>query len=164
MTIHPVKEAWLALLLAKKVTVLAKYSDFAEVFLEESANVFPEQIKVNEHFIKLEKGNKLSYGPSYSLEPVELKTLKIYIETNLANGFIRASKLPASAPILLVYKPNDSFCLCVNYRELNNVTIKKWYPLPLIGESLDRLSWAKWFTQLNLTSVYHRMRIKMGDK
>ena len=86
--IYPVKKAQKALLLAKKITVLAEYFDFANVFLEESANVLPEQIGVNEHAIKLEKGKEPLYGSIYSLEPVELKTLKTYIKTNLANGFI----------------------------------------------------------------------------
>ena len=137
MTIHPARQAQLALLLAKEVTVPVEYSDFADVFLQKSANVLPERTGANKHAIELKKGNQPPYGPIYSLGPVELETLKIYIETNLANGFIRASKSPAGAPILFVRKPNGSLCLCVNYQGLNNFTIKNWYPLPLIGESLD---------------------------
>ena len=95
---------------------------------------------------------------------MELKTLKAYIETNLANGFIRPSKSPAGAPILFDRKSDGSFRLCVDYRGLNNLTIKNQYPLPLIGESLDRLGRAKRFTQLDLTSAYHRMRIREGDE
>ena len=98
------------------------------------------------------------------LGPVELETLKTYIETNLANGFICPSKSPAGAPILFNQKPDGSLWLCINYRGLNNLTIKNRYPLPLIGESLDWLGWAKQFTQLGLTSAYHQMRIKEGDK
>ena len=78
----------MALLLAKEVTVPAKYRDFADVFLEESANVLLEQIRANGHAIKLEKGKQPSYRPIYSLGPVELKTFKTYIETNLVNSFI----------------------------------------------------------------------------
>ena len=95
---------------------------------------------------------------------MELETLKAYIETNLANGFIRPSKSPAGAPILFDWKSDGSLWLCVNYRGLNNLTIKNRYPLPLIGESLDRLGRAKRFTQLDLTSAYHRMRIREGDE
>ena len=95
---------------------------------------------------------------------MELETLKTYIETNLATGFIRPLKSPHGAPILFICKPNGSFRLCVNYRGLNNLTIKNWYPLPLIGESLDQLEQAKRFTQLDLTSAYHRIRIKEGNK
>ena len=164
MTIHPATKAQLALLLAKKVTVPTKYSDFADVFLQKSANILLEQTGLNEHGNKLEESKQPPYGPIYSLGPVKLETFKTYIKTNLANGFIRALKSPASTPILFVHKLNDSLCLCVNYWGLNNLTIKNRYPLPLIGKSLDWLGQAKRFTQLKLTSAYHRMRIKEGNE
>ena len=164
MTIHPAREAQLALLLAKEVTVPTKYSDFADIFSEKSANVLPERTRANKHAIKLEKGKQPPYRPIYSLGLVELETLKTYIKTNLSNGFIQASKSPAGAPILFVRKLDGRFRLCVNYRGLNNLTIKNWYPLLLIGKSLNRLGRAKQFTQLDLTSAYHWMRIKEGDE
>ena len=132
--------------------------------MEEKASILPEVTELNQHAIELQEGQQPPYGPIYSLGPVELETLKTYIETNLANGFIRPSKSPAGAPILFVGKPDGSLRLCVDYRGLNNLTIKNRYPLPLIGESLDRLGRAKRFTQLDLTSAYHRMRIKEGDE
>ena len=144
--------------------MLTEYLDFANVFLEKSANVLPEQTKAIEHAIKLGEGKQPSYGAIYSLGSVELETLKTYIETNLANNFIRASKSPVSAQILFVRKRNGSFRLWINYQGLNNLTIKNRYPLLLIGESLDRLGWAKQFTQPNLTSAYHQMGIKEGDE
>ncbi len=95
---------------------------------------------------------------------MELETLKVYIENNLASGFIRPSKSPAGAPILFDKKSDGSLRLCVDYRGLNNLTIKNRYPLPLVGESLDRLGRAQRFTQLDLTNVYYRMRIREGDE
>ncbi len=86
------------------------------------------------------------YGHIYSLRPVELETLKAYIENNLASGFIRPSKSPAGAPILFDKKPDGSLRPYVDYRGLNNLTIKNRYPLPLVGESLDWLSRARRFT------------------
>ena len=59
-------------------------------------------MSINEYAIKLQKGKKLSYGPIHSLDPVELKILKTYIERNLANGFIRPSKSLAGVPILFL--------------------------------------------------------------
>ena len=164
ISIHLARKAQLALLLTKKVTVPTEYSDFADVFLEKSANVLPEGTKANEHVIKLEEGKQPSYGPIYSLGPVEFATFKIYIKTNLANGFIRALKLLASTLILFVRKPSGSLRLCVNYQRLNNLTIKNWYPLPLIGKFLDQLGRAKQFIQLDLTNAYYWMRIKKGDE
>ena len=104
------------------------------------------------------------YGLIYSLERVELETLKTYIEANLASGFIRPSQSPAGALILFVRKKNSSLRLCVDYQGLNNLTIKNCYPLPLIGESLNCLGCAKRFTQLDLTNAYHQMRIREGDE
>ena len=111
MTIHRTRQAQLALLLFKKVNGPAEYPDFAYVFLEKSANVLSEQTRVNKYTIKLEEGKQPPYGPIYSLEPVELKTLKTYIVTYLANGFIRTSKSLAGTPILFVCKPNSKLSL-----------------------------------------------------
>ena len=128
------------MLLTKNVTVPTVYSDFADVFLEKSINVLPERTRANEHAIKEEEEKQLSYGPIYSLGQVELKIFKTYIKTNLVNDFIWKSKLLTVASILIVRKLNSNFCLCVNYRGLNNLTIKNPYLLSLIGKSLDQLS------------------------
>ena len=158
------RKSWLDMLLTKKVIVPNKYSDFADVFSKKPANVLPVQIGANEHAIELEKAKQPSYRPIYSLELVQLEIPKTYIEIILMHGFIRALKSPADAPILFIHKPNASFCLCVNYQRLNNLTIKNWYPLPLIGKFLNRLSQAKWLNQLKLTSAYYQIKIKAGDK
>ena len=124
----------------------------------------PKNTYINQYTIKLQNDKQPRYGPIYSLESVELETLKTYIKTYLKTGFIWSSKFSAGIPILFDKKPNSSFWLCVNYGGLNNLTIKNWYLLPLIGEALDRLGKAKQFTQLDLTSNYHQMRIREGDK
>ena len=146
------------------IKVPAEYSDYNNVFLAENAAELLENTGMNEHIIKLEEGKQPPFGPIYSLGPVELKTLKTYIKTNLANGFICPSKSPARAPILFDRKPNRSLRLCVDYRGLNNITIKNRYPLSLIGEFLNQHGWARRFTQLDLTNTYYRMRIREGDE
>ncbi len=97
---------------------------------------------INDHTIELVDNWQPSLGAIYSLGPVELETLKVYIKNNLANGFIKPSKSSAKAPIFFNKKPNGSLRLYVDYRVLNNLTIKNRYPLPLFGKSLDRLGWA----------------------
>ena len=164
ISIYPARKAQLALLLIEKVTVPIKYLNFADVFLEKLANIFSEQTRANEHTIKLKEGMQPPYGPIYSLGLVELEIFKPYIKTNLINSFIQASKSSAYTLILFVRKPNSSLCLCVNYQGLNNLTIKNRYLLPLIAKSLDQLGWAKQFTQFDLTSVYHWIRIKEGNE
>ncbi len=144
--------------------VPSEYADFADVFSPKLAAELPEHTGINDHAIELVDDRQPPYGPIYSLGQVELETLKTYIENNLANGFIRPSKSPAGAPILFDKKPDGSLRLCVDYRGLNNLTIKNRYPLPLVGESWDRLGRARRFTQLDLTNAYHRMRIREGDE
>ena len=110
---------------------------------------------MNEHAIKLKDDEQPLFGLIYSLGPVKLKMLKMYIEINLANGFIRPFKSLAGASILFDWKPDASFYFYIDYQDLNNITIKNQYLLLLIGKSLDQLGWAKQFTQLDLTNVYH---------
>ena len=148
MPMHAERQAQVGALLFDEAAteVLAEYSDYSKVFLAENAVELPENIGMNEHAIELEEGKQSPFGPIYSLGPVELEILKTYIETNLTNGFICLSKSLAGAPILFDKKPDGSLRLCVDYRGLNNITIKNRYPLPLIGESLDQLGQARRFT------------------
>ena len=89
--------------------------------------MLPEITKFNQYAIEFQKSQQLPYEPIYSLEPVELKILKTYIETNLANGFIQPTKSPTGTPILFVRKPDNSLQLCINYWGLKNQTIKNRY-------------------------------------
>ncbi len=163
---HPSRRAQIAHLKADEAPtkVPSEYTDFVDVFLPKLAIELPEHTGINDHAIELVDDWQPPYGPIYSLGPVELETLKVYIENNLANGFIRPSKSPAGVPILFNENPDGSLRLCIDYQGLNNLTIKNWYSLPLVGESLDRLGWAWRFTQLDLTNTYHRIKIREGDK
>ena len=101
-----------------------KYLDFANVFSEEKVLVLPEYTELNEHAINLEDGKQSSYKPIYSLDSIELETLKIYIEIHLKTGFIWPSKSFVNAFILFDKKYNSNFYLCVDYWNLNNLIIK----------------------------------------
>ena len=166
MPVYAEKQAQVEALIFNEAStkVPIEYSDYSNVFSAENAAELPENTGINEHAIKLKKGKQLPFGPIYSLGLVELETLKTYIKTNLANGFIRHSKSPAGTPILFDWKSDRSLCFCVNYWGLNNITIKNRYLLPFIGESLNRFGRARQFTQLDLTNAYHQMRICEGDK
>ena len=145
LNIHPSRRPQVSGLIAEEAhtKVSAKYSDFADVFFSDLASELSEHTGINDHARELVDGQQPPYGPIYNLGPVKLETLKTYIETNLANGFIKPSKFLASAPILFDRKSDGSLRLCVNYQGLNNLTIKNRYSLPLIEESLDRLGRAK---------------------
>ena len=143
---------------------MAEYSNYSNIFSAKNTAKLPKNTGMNEHAIKLEEGKQSPFSPIYRLGPVVLETLKTYIEINLASGFIQSSKSPAKALILFNRKPNGSFHLCVDYENLNNITIKNQYPLLLIGKSLDWLGQARRFIQLDLTNAYYWMRICKSDE
>jgi len=93
-----------------------------------------------------------------------LRTLKAYIEANLANWFIQRSSSPAAAPILFAKKKDGGLRLCVDYRALNKATVKNRYPLPLISEMLDRVRETGIFMKLDLRGAYNLIRIKEGNE
>lgn len=136
---------------------------FVDVFSEEHAAELPSHTE-RDHAIDIESGKDPPYRALYRLSPKESEVLREYLVTNLAKGWIRESKSPAGAPILFVPKKDGSLRLCVDYRGLNAITIKNRYPLPLIGETIDRLAGARIYTQLDLRDAYHRIRIKDGDE
>lgn len=147
----------------KEVKLPLEYQDFEDVFSEADAATFPENTKVK-HAIDIEEGQTVPYGPIYPLSASELRVLRDYIATNLARGWIRKSESPAGAPILFIAKKDGGLRLCVDYRALNKITRKNRHPLPLISETLDRLSGAKVFTKLDLRDAYHRIRIEERDR
>jgi hypothetical protein len=146
---------------APTLTIPRQYRKFAEVF-SDIKSAAPPVLEGAEHAI--ETTADPPFGPLYSLSSIQLKALLEYIESALRKGWIVHSKSPAGAPILFVPKKDGGLRLCVDYRGLNKVTIKNRYPLPLIGEILDRLVGAKRYTKLDLKDAYHRIRIKQSDQ
>lgn len=90
--------------------------------------------------------------------------MREYLDLLLKKGYIRPSQSLAGSPVLFVPKPGGKLRLCVDYRSLNDITIKDRYPLPRIDELRDRLSGARFFTKLDLRDGYHLIRIKEGHK
>jgi len=129
-----------------------RYKDYVDVFSKDRAETLAQHQPID-HTIDLERAFNLPYGQIYNLSEVESKTLKAYIETNLANVFIQQSSSPAAAPILFAKKKDGGLRLCVDYRALNKATVKNRYPLPLISEMLDRLRGARIFTKLDLRNA-----------
>ena len=114
---HSKKQAQVGALLFNEAPteVLAEYSDYSNIFLVENTVEFLENTKMNKYAIILEEDKQPSFSSIYSLRLVELETLKIYIKTNLANGFIRPSKSSIKVLILFNKKPDRSFRLYVDY-------------------------------------------------
>ncbi len=163
---HPLKKAKMAYLKTDEASIKVpnKYSDFTDIFLLKLGIELSKHTGINNDVIQLIDDWQPPYSLIYSLGPVELETLKVYIKNNLANSFIRPSKFPIQTLIFFNKKSDKSLRLYVDYQGLNNLIIKNPYLLPLIGESLDQLGWAQYFTQLDLTNAYYRMRIREGGK
>lgn len=140
-----------------------EFREFADVFSKTNAEQLPEHSKYDHH-IDVEEGKTPPFGRLYNLSETELKALDAYLRENLSRGFIRASNSPAGAPVLFVKKKDGSLRLCVDYRRLNDITVKNRYPLPLIQESLDRLRDAKWFSKIDLRGAYNLIRVAEGDE
>ena len=139
-----------------------KYDSYADVFSEENADLLSAH-KVSDHAIDLNEKKSL-YDSLYNLFNTELEVLRGYLENVLVKGWIRHSVSPAEAPILFVLKKDGKLQLYVDYRGLNQVTIKNRHLLLLISETLNRLSEVKYFIKLNLKDAYHQIHIKKGDE
>ena len=97
------------------------------------------------------------------MAPAELKELKVQMEEMVNKGFVRSSMSPWGAPVLFVKKKDGSMRLCIDYRELNKVTIRNQYPLPRIDDLFDQLQGAKVFFKIDLRSGYHQLRVPDED-
>ena len=140
-----------------------QYYEFLDVFLRKEADTLPEHRPYN-YTIHLKEGTQPLASTLYGMSRNEIEELRRYLDENLSKGFIRASRSQAASPILFVKKPRGGLRFYVNYRGLNTITIKNRYPLPLILETLDRLSRTKVFTKLNIISAFNRLRIREGDE
>ena len=111
LDVDPFRRPQIAGLIAKKAPtkVSAKYSEFADIFSPDLLPKLSKHTGINNYAIELVNSWQPPYGSIYSQEPVELGTLKAYIETNLANKFIKPSKSPAGTPILFDQKLNSFF-------------------------------------------------------
>jgi hypothetical protein len=93
----------------------------------------------------------------------ELTELKLQLQELLDKEYIRPSVSPWGAPVLFVKKKDGTLRLCIDYRQLNKMTIKNKYPLPRINDLFDQVGGAKIFSKLDLRSGYHQVRIKDED-
>ncbi|TYK29806.1 ty3-gypsy retrotransposon protein [Cucumis melo var. makuwa] len=135
--------------------------DYSDVFPQELPGLPPH--REIEFAIELEPGTASISRAPYRMAPAELKELKVQLQELLDKGFIRPSVSPWGSPVLFVKKNDGSMRLCIDYRELNKVTVKNKYPLPRIDDLFDQLQEATVFSKINLQSGYHQLRIKDSD-
>jgi hypothetical protein len=99
----------------------------------------------------------------YRMSTPELVELKLQLKEMMDKGYIRPSVSPCGAPVLFVKKKDITLRLCIDYRQLNKVTIKNKYPLPRIDDLFDQLGGVSIFSKIDLRSGYHQVRIKGED-
>nr|GEU91160.1 putative reverse transcriptase domain-containing protein [Tanacetum cinerariifolium] len=136
-------------------------SEFLDVFPDELPGIPP--VREVEFNIELIPGAEPISKAPYRMAPVELKELKDQLQELLERGFIRPSVSPWGAPVLFVKKKDGSMRLCINYCELNKITIRNRYPLPRIDDLFDQLQGAMHFSKIDLRSGYHQLRVKEQD-
>jgi hypothetical protein len=111
--------------------VPCEYYDYLNIFEKPNANKLPPH-RPSDHTIPLMDGFKPPFGPLYSLSHPELEELKCWLDENLSKGFIHTLSSPTTTPILFVKKQDSSLRLVIDYRGINEGTIKNRYPLPLL--------------------------------
>ncbi|KAL8108205.1 hypothetical protein AgCh_024593 [Apium graveolens] len=149
---------------SKEVPTLETISvvnEFPDVFPDDLPGLPPD--REIEFVIDLAPGTEPVSKSPYQMAPVEMKELATQLQDLLEKGVIRPSVSPWGAPVLFVKKKDGSMRLCIDYRELNKLTIKNKYPLPRIDDLFDQLRGIVWFSKIDLRSGYHQLKINPED-
>ena len=136
-------------------------SQFPSVFAEIPEGLPPD--RGDDHCIELEPGAKPAARAPYRLSPAEFAECKKQIELYLKMGHIQPSKSPYGAPVLFVRKKDGTLRMCVDFRALNDQTVKDRFPLPRIDQMLDSLRGSTVFSKLDLAQGYHQVRVHPPD-
>ena len=132
--------------------------EFLDVFPEDLPGLPPER-EVEFGIELVPEAQPVSKTP-YRMAPTELAELKVQLQELLDKKYIRPSVSSWGAPVLFVKKKDGSLRLCIDYRELNKLTVKNKYPLPRIDDLFDQLQGATYFSKIDLRSGYHQLRVK----
>ncbi|GJX70713.1 putative reverse transcriptase domain-containing protein [Tanacetum coccineum] len=135
--------------------------DFSKVFPDDLYGLPPT--REIEFRIDLILGAMPVAKSPYHLAPSELEELSGQLKELQDKGFIRPSSSPWGAPVLFVKKKDGSFRMCIDYRELNKLTVKNRYPLPRIDDLFDQLQGSQFFSKIDLRSGYHQLRVHEDD-
>jgi len=139
------------------------YHNFADIFSKESFDSLPEHCPWD-HTIELTPGNHVIDCKVYNLSMEEQRELNSFLEENLPSGHIHPSKSSFTSAFFFVKKKDGRLHPVQDYRQLNAITLKNRYSLPLISELVSKLKGAKYFTKLDISWGYNNVRIKEGDE
>ncbi|GJU81013.1 putative reverse transcriptase domain-containing protein [Tanacetum coccineum] len=145
----------------KRLEDVSIVRNFPEVFLEDLSGLPPT--RQVEFQIDLILGAAPVAQAPYRLAPSEMKELSDQLQELSDKGFIRPSSSPWGAPVLFVKKKDGSFRMCIDYRELNKLTMKNHYPLLRIDDLFDQLQGSSVYSKIDLRSSYHQLRVREED-
>nr|ABA94346.1 retrotransposon protein, putative, Ty3-gypsy subclass [Oryza sativa Japonica Group] len=145
----------------RKLEDIPIVQEYPEVFPKDLTTMPPK--REIEFRIDLAPGTAPIYKRPYRMAANELAEVKKQVDEQLQKGYIRPSTSPWGAPVIFVEKKDKTKRMCVDYRALNEVTIKNKYPLPRIDDLFDQLKGAKVFSKIDLRSGYHQLRIREED-
>jgi hypothetical protein len=137
--------------------------EYADVFSETAFDSLPERRKWD-HAIELEREPSPGFQKVYPMTLTEQTKMDAFLEEALATGRIRQSKSPLGAPVFFIKKKDGKLRFVQDYRALNAITRKNWYPLPLIDDLIHRLKDARYVTKLDVHWGYNNVRIREGDE
>ncbi|GKA15750.1 putative reverse transcriptase domain-containing protein [Tanacetum coccineum] len=142
-------------------TLIIRVREFPEVFPENLPSLPP--VRQVEFQIDLIPGATPVARAPYRLAPSKMQELSNQLQELADRGFIRPSTSPWGAPVLFVKKKDGSFRMCIDYRELNKLTVKNRYPLPRIDDLFDQLQGSSVYSKIDLRSGYHQLRVRNED-
>ncbi len=146
------------------VTILSfRYFKFLDVFFKKNVDILSLHW-VHNHVIHLKENAQFSIFALYNMSRDEILELHHYLNENLSKDFIQVNHFQMIISVLFIKKLKEELCFCVNYQDLNTITIKNRYSLSLISEMLNCLSWAKIFIKLNIISAFNWLQIKEEDE
>ncbi|GJZ88448.1 putative reverse transcriptase domain-containing protein [Tanacetum coccineum] len=143
----------------KKLKDVPIVQDFSEVFPEDLPGL-PSARPVEFQIDLIPGATPVARAP-YRLAPSEMKELSEKLQELSDKGFIRPSSSPWEAPVLFVKNKEGSFRMCINYQELNKLTVKNRYPLPRIDDLFDQLQGSSIYSKIDLRSGYHQLSITL---
>ncbi|GJW82776.1 putative reverse transcriptase domain-containing protein [Tanacetum coccineum] len=155
------RESRLTIISCSKAQEYMEKGYFLEVFPEDLSGLPPA--RPVEFQIDLIPGAAPVARAPYRLAPSEMKELSEQLQELSDKGFIRPSSSPWGAPVLFVKKKDGSFRMCIDYRELNKLTVKNRYPLPRIDDLFDQLQGSSIYSKIDLRSGYHQLRVREQD-
>ncbi|MCO5583160.1 hypothetical protein L7F22_037069 [Adiantum nelumboides] len=143
---------------------LSKFlNQFQDVFIDDIPRELPPKRGDDDHAIELILGSSPPNKPPYRVFQAQQEEIMRQVNELVEKGMVMPSSSPFCSPVLLVHKKDGTYCMCVDYRALNKITIKNRFPVPRIEDLFDKLQGSTYFSRIDLKSGYHQIRIVNED-